>query len=51
MVLVFGLVLIVHGVFSKTCGLKTAEPGSGINRGLLAFVGGDALGAKYADEF
>src|SRR5207244_13639733 len=33
------------------CGSGQPEPGSGINPGLLAFVGGDALGAKYADEF
>ena len=27
------------------------EPGSGINPGLPAFVGGNALGAKHADKF
>src|SRR6266850_4051261 len=27
------------------------EPGGGIHPGFLAFVGGNALGAKYADEF
>ena len=33
------------------CGPSQREPGSGIDPGLLAFLGGDAAGAEHADEF